>query len=274
MHNDRVIDVPGNQTDRRSVYINDHFCDRAVGFIEQHAGHRPFFCYVPTTLPHAPNHCPELGRYAHEPWPEAPKHRAAMITRIDGYVGRIRAAIESAGAADDTLLVFSSDHGPDPRDQATLDSHGPLRGGKRDMHEAGHRVPTIAWGPALVPPGETDALTAFYDWLPTFADLADTPCPETDGLSLTPLLRREREVGHDFYYAEGFGFQVVRRGRMKAMRPTIHGEPEPHVELYDLDADLGETRNLVSEQPGLVHELGELMDREHHEDPAYPLDFL
>ncbi len=269
MRNQDFIDIKGNQTQDRQVYINDRFCDEAVSFIERHHD-RPFFCYFPTTLPHAPNDCPELGRYADEDWPEPAKHRAAMISRIDSYVGRVRQALEDAGVAENTLVVFSSDHGPDT-DSTYLDAHGPLRGRKRDMHEAGHRVPTIAWAPGLIKPADTDALTAFYDWMPTFADLAGVACPPTDGLSLVPLLRGERRVEHEFYYAEGYGHQVVRRDNFKFMRPIDH--PEAPEELYDLSTDIGEQHNLAEAQADLVAELGAIMDQEHVASADFPLGF-
>jgi arylsulfatase A-like enzyme len=173
-----------------SQYSHDLLVENALAFIE--SVHRdPFFLYVPFTIPHADFVVPELEWYAEQqPWPDKAKVFASMISRMDRDVGRIIALLESLAIDDKTLVVFTSDNGGLPSHDATFDNNGQLEGFKGSLTEGGLRVPCIARWPGRIRPGrESDEKLAFWDFMPTFAELAgiEPPAP-IDGISFVPTL--------------------------------------------------------------------------------------
>ena len=245
--------------------------DEAVTEIERLANAaEPFFVYVALTGPHTP-------------WLPDAKHENSggagmygdFVRMVDSAVGRILAALEKSGRADDTLVVFTSDNGPVwyPQDTERFGhaSTGPLRGMKADAWEGGHRVPFIVRWPGVTPQASTRADTiCLTDLMATFAVAAGTTLPEgagQDSIDLVPMLR---DVVLDTPLRETtilkHAASVVRHGRWKLIdhlgsggfssprkRPPEDGEPDG--QLYDLEADLGETHNLWSERPDVVKEL-------------------
>jgi len=191
-------EVAGDRADGAGVatekveYSHDLFVDEALQFVERHR-YEPFFLYLALTIPHANNEAgragmevPSYGPYADADWPEPQKGHAAMITRMDGDVGRLLDKLKDLGIDGDTLVLFTSDNGPHREggaDPAFFHSSGPLRGIKRDLYEGGVRVPLIARWPGRVPAGSgTDHVCAFWDFLPTFCDLAGAiPPDDSDG---------------------------------------------------------------------------------------------
>ena len=152
---------------------------------------RPFFLDLSFTIPHGKLQVPDLGPYAQEAWPENLKTLAAMITRMDGDVGRLMALLEELGLDDRTLVFFASDNGGPYADQL-FHHNGPLRGRKRDMYEGGIRTPAIARWPGKIPAGTvSDQVWAFCDFLPTMAALTGQTIPAglvPDGVSILPVL--------------------------------------------------------------------------------------
>ena len=175
----------GGTATKRIDYTHDLFVEEALEFINANKGD-PFFLYLPLTIPHANNEAtrmtgngaevPEFGIYEDRDWSDQSKGQAAMITRMDGDVGRILDHLESVGIADNTLVFFTSDNGPHDEaghDLEVFDPAGPLRGTKRALYEGGIRVPAIAWWPGTVPAGTTtDHLCYFGDWMATAAALS------------------------------------------------------------------------------------------------------
>lgn len=282
--NDRVPvgEVPGvGYATRRGEYANDRFFAEAEAFVERHqAG--PFFLYLALTVPHANNErsrelgdgqeVPDYGTYADRPWPDPIKGQAAMITRMDAGVGRLVARLRELGIERDTVILFTSDNGPHREggpqyDPEFFDSNGPLRGIKRDLTEGGIRVPAIVAWPGVVSAGaETDYPSMFADVLATFAELAGARVEVPhDGVSLVPVLRgaappaRTEPLYWEFYEG-GFVQAVLLDGRWKAIRRL---QPERRVELYDLDADLGEERDLAAVHPEVVARAEAAMDAAH-----------
>jgi arylsulfatase A-like enzyme len=272
--NDGVRLIPENAQGRREVYSNDLMADFSIEFVRRHRD-RPFFLYLPYTIPHNLMEVPELGDYAHRDWPEDAKIYAAMITRLDGYVGRLLEELDRQGLADDTLVFFTSDNGPvaGPRAEV-LASTGGLRGAKSTLYEGGIRVPMIVRWPGRIPAGRTsDEPWMFADFLPTCAELAGVPAPDAvDGLSVLPVLTGATagRAARTFYweFPRARLHQAVRHGRWKGIR---YGTDQP-LELYDLETDRAETRDVARDHAGIVAELKALLDAAHEPSPHWPVN--
>ncbi len=263
-------------------YSHDLIEAEALEFIRAHA-ERPFFCYVPFTIPHLALQVPEasLAEYAGR-WPETPYEGrsylphptpkaayAAMVSHMDRSVGRLMELLDELELADNTLVVFTSDNGvthlKGQVDYEFFQSSGPLRGLKGSVYEGGIRVPLIARWPGVIEAGaETDHVCGFQDVMPTLADVAGVPLQgECDGISLLPTLTGGEGQGqHDYLIWDfpGYGGQLaVRKGRYKAVRRNLRKEPDAPLELYDLQNDIGEQQDLAAELPEVAAELARLM---------------
>ncbi|HTO02099.1 MAG TPA: sulfatase-like hydrolase/transferase, partial [Opitutus sp.] len=203
---------------------------------------------------------------------------AAMVTRLDRDVGRLLAKLKELGLEDDTLVIFTSDNGAheeDEKDNAFFKASGPLRGIKRDMYEGGMRVPFLARWPGRIAAGRTTGhVAAFWDFLPTAAELAGVPVPPSagDGLSYLPdLLGKDGQRQHGHLYWEllikAQGRQAARVGDWKAVR---YGQDAP-IELYNVQADPGETTNEASREPGRVAQFTQLFHEARTDSPDFPL---
>ncbi len=261
----------------RNVYSHDLFAEEALQFVQRHKD-GPFFLYLALTIPHANNErgrydgngmeVPSLAPYEDEAWPEQQKGHAAMITRMDSDIGRFMDQLEELGIDENTIVIFTSDNGPHREggaDPKFFNSGGALRGIKRDLYEGGIRVPGIARWPGKVAAGSTSDLPwAFWDFLPTAAELAGAKAPEgIDGVSILPTLlgqgdkQRERDTLYWEFHEGGFK-QAVRMGRWKAVRPKTKAE----IEIYDLATDLSEENDVAAEHPNLVAKAGALFRSE------------
>jgi arylsulfatase A-like enzyme len=210
--------------------------------------------------------------YRSQPTPRAAF--AAMVTRMDRDIGRLMAALRESGLERNTLVLFTSDNGPHREggaDPEFFDSNGPLRGIKRDLYEGGIRVPMIAWAPGRVPAGVVShAVWAHWDMLPTLAELAGAKPPSgLDGVSMKSALIGGPAPAHPPLYWEfterGFQ-QAVRMGKWKALGLKT-GAP---LELYDLDADLGETRDLAAANPDVIAQIGAYLKTARTESGRWP----
>jgi arylsulfatase A-like enzyme len=272
----------GGVSDNKIEYSADLIADEALAFVRR-AKDRPFFLYFAPTLPHANNEAgkngmevPDVGWYRDLDWPPAQKAHAAMISRLDRDVGRLLDLLRELGLDERTIVFFTSDNGPHREggnNPDFNDSNGPFRGIKRDLYEGGIRVPFIARWPGRVPAGRVSGqLTAFWDLLPTAAELAGVARPPAgDGLSLVPTLlgRRQREQ-HQFLCWEFFegGFkQAIRAGDWKGVR-LAPGKP---LELYDLSADPGETRDVAARNPDAVERLERLLETARTDSVDWPV---
>ena len=223
---------------------------------------------------------PRFRKGAYGSQPEAHAAFAAMVNCIDDYVGDIVAKLDALGIAEDTLIIFTSDNGPHSEaghDPEYFNSNGPFKGKKRDLYEGGIRVPMIATWPSQIEAGSrTNHISAFWDIFPTFAEISGQPIPENiDGLSFLPTLLGEGEQAvHDYLYWEFHekkGRQALRKGNWKGVRYNVSISPDSPIELYDLSADLGETKNLAEQYPEIAAELSNLMAkaRSEHPDPNF-----
>jgi arylsulfatase A-like enzyme len=273
---------------RRAQFSNDLFTREALSFIDRHSK-GPFFLYLAYTVPHANNErgaaegngieVPSDAPYSDRPWPAAQKNYAAMITRMDADIGRIMKRLRDLGIDDHTIVFFSSDNGPHKEggaDPTFFRSAGPLRGIKRDLYEGGIRVPMIVRWPGRVKAGAvSDQVWAFWDFLPTAAELAGLPAPpKIDGISIAPTLLGEKAAGrpqrdHEFLYwefHEGGFRQAVRMGNWKAVRLA----PNKPLELYDLKSDIGEGHNVAGEHPDVVAKMEARLKEARTPSPHWP----
>lgn len=266
LHNGQKIVYTGNIVSggiaaQKSDYSNDLLTRQAIEFLDTHRT-GPFFLYLSLIVPHANNELfkatqdgmevPDYGSYAKEKWPNPEKGRAAMIERLDQSVGAVTTRLRELGIDKNTIVFFSSDNGPQGEggsDANFFDSNGPLRGIKRDLYDGGIRVPAIAAWPGRIPAGSSSSFpSAFWDFLPTAADLSGATAPSgLDGISITPTLLgkadKQTPRPHPLYWElheRGF-HQAMRHDRWKAVR---HGLAAP-LELYDIVADPGEKMNVA-----------------------------
>jgi arylsulfatase A len=255
------------------TYSHDLIAKEALGWLREHAN-APFFLYLPFTVPHPNYQVPDLGPYAKAPWPEPLKKYAAMMTRMDASIGQVMALLKELNIETNTLVFFSSDQGADNRGALkTFHSNGPFRGIKRSMYEGGLRVPMIARWPGRIKPGSINATQwAFYDFLPTMAELIGQllpPTVKTDGISVIPALLHDETMKRDYIYwelHEGPFIQAARMGDWKGVRNGL-GKP---LELYDLSADSAEVHNVAVDHADILQKLGDLMKHEHVLTPLWP----
>lgn len=274
--NGRYVLVPDNYNARHGIWKDDLYLRHALHFLDEHRT-KPFFLFVSFTSPHEPLNYENPTAFADRGWPEKERVFAAMVKNLDDNVGLLLARLEELGLAGNTLVLFTSDNGPhleDGHDYRFFQSNGPLRGHKRDLSEGGIRVPFLARWPGVVPAGRTsDFIGAHWDLLPTFAALADvSPPPGCDGTSILPVLRGESlQLNRALYWEihEGYGLiRAVREGPWK----LLWWIREPRApELYNLDADLAETRDLAQEQPAILKRLLGLAEASHTPAQYFPL---
>ena len=274
---DGAIIVNGVADPESAQYSFDLYAARALDFVR--ANHeQPFFLYLAYTPPHGALEVPHLADYAHCDWPSL-NHKiwAAMITRMDGEVGKLMALLKELGIDEHTLVFFTSDNGysaegycKDPTLDDLFHHRGPWKGRKGDLHQGGLRVPTLARWPGRIEPGSSsDQVWAFWDFLPTAAEVAGVEPPSAiDGLSILPALLGEnnRQPQHDFLYWEFGNEQALRIDRWNAYRPS----PDQPTEVYDALDDPQETHNLAEAKPDLVHRAEELFEQEHTEMLHFP----
>jgi arylsulfatase A-like enzyme len=191
-----------------------------------------------------------------------------MVTLLDKQVGEVLEKLKELGLDKNTIVMFSSDNGPHQEggaDPDYFDSNGPLRGYKRDLYEGGIREPMIAWWPGRINANtKSDLISAFWDVMPTIAELAGVKSPENiDGISFLPtLLGEKKQKKHDYLYWEFHelgGRQAIRKNNWKLVRYQVLKADKIITELYDLNTDLGENKNVAAQHPEVVKELLELM---------------
>ena len=272
----------GGAATKKVAYSHDLLMEESLDWIRKQKDN-PFFLLFTPTIPHANPEArkmfgngaevPDHGIYADKDWSEQNKGHAAMITLLDKGVGEIVALLKELDLDENTLVIFTSDNGPQGEsghDPEFFDGNGALRDQKFSLHEGGIRVPMIAAWPSVIAPGTvTDHVGYFSDFMPTLCDLTgiEQPVPPNgiDGKSLLPTLRGkpQDQEQHEYLYWEQYGWkawQAVRFGRWKAIRrPMGYGD----VWLYDLESDLSETRNIADLHPDVVQQAAAFMDAAH-----------
>lgn len=297
--NDPVFNRPGPMLPGwRWVDILPELGRQADAFVTrsaQAAPRKPFFLYLPLTSPHYPvvptdefrgkSQAGEFGDF---------------VVQTDAVVGQVLGALERAGVADETLVIFTSDNGPEVTGEVKPGcydripkyghrSMGPLRGAKRDAWEGGHRVPYIARWPGRIPSGSTcDETICHVDFMATAAAIVGSPLPSDaaeDSYDVSPALlgeTLEKPIREATILHSASGKFVVRRGNWVLILaetgddnggPEKRGEPEwlkeergytPNEqkgELYDLSEDLAQKTNQYGERSEIVAELSNLLNQ-------------
>jgi arylsulfatase A-like enzyme len=283
------------------TFIHDLIMDDASAFIKSNAeSGTPFFCYIPTAVPHAAMHAPKvlhekwrkiypqfdnkIGTYNAGPGENCPDVKnpiagfAAMMENLDNQIGGILDMLVELDIDDNTIVFFASDNGAHKEgghQPEFWDSNGPLRGIKRDLYEGGIRTPFLVRWPGKIQSGSISGhLSAFQDILPTMAELTSQPIPDqSDGVSMLPtLLGRAGQTPHDFLYFEfirgnqkTYTARALRMGDWKAVQSSEKNQGKKFlpIELYNLKNDPGEESDLASQNPELIQQMEKLMDQAH-----------
>lgn len=275
LHNDEIVEAPVDQHD-----LTKRYTERAVRFIEENR-ERPFLLYFPHTFPHKPLYASEKfeGRSPHGLY-------ADTVEELDWSVGEILRVLEESGLERRTLIVFTSDNGPARSggrwgDRSDGGSTGGLRGGKGNTFEGGMREPGIFRWPGRIAAGsQTSEPASILDLLPTLAELAGLRIPDDrviDGRSIVDLLlgKAQSLLAEPFFYYFGTQLQAVRLGPWKLFlqqtelpeqsaalwylnNPELferHHRIREAPELYNLEVDRGESRNVAADHPEVVERL-------------------
>jgi arylsulfatase A-like enzyme len=257
---------------------------KAVEFIDNQAdaakAGTPFFLYLPLASPHTPILPTPAwqGKSGLNPY-------ADFVMETDAAVGAVLSALDRHGLAPNTLVIFASDNGFSPEAQLAellAKGHNPnhhFRGHKADIYEGGHRVPFLVRWPAKVRPGTaSDRLLCLTDFLATAAELVGSKLPADageDSVSFLPTLlgQGEQPARAAVVHHSSNGSFAIRQGRWKLClcpgsggwskpRPGVDDASQlPLVQLFDLEQDVGEQRNLEAEHPGKVAELTALLEK-------------
>ena len=257
-------------------YCTDIFFTAAMDFIERNR-QQPFFAYIATNAPHSPYMAPDsyIEPYKAKGLGEKDARIYGMITNIDDNIGRLVARLADLRLAENTILVFMTDNGP-----TTRHFTAGLRAEKGSVYEGGIRVPFLLRWPAKLRPGVIDRIGAHIDLAPTLLEAAGVEKPADvnfDGSSFLPLLpRRDPAQGNGERIPQATPERAIyiqsHRGnepvlyrnfaaitqRYKLVQPISFSDPMPKgaaLELYDLEADPGESRNIAGEHPDLVARL-------------------
>jgi arylsulfatase A len=288
--NDKEVKLDGK------TYSHDLIMTQGLDFIRSNKD-KPFFCFLPVTIPHAAMHVPEeyvapfrkqfaeyedtIGRYSGPQVKNPVAAFAGMMTKLDEDVGRLVALLAELGLSEKTLVIFTSDNGPHKEGghkPEVFDSNGPLQGLKRSLTEGGIRVPMLASWPGTIAAGSTsDHLSAFWDALPTFCELGGIDAPAgIDGLSFAPTLLGKAQDAHPYLYWEFHergGKRAARVGKWKAIQRDLKKKTPGPVMLFNLEKDLGETKDVASANPEVLARFMRIFEEAHRPSDIWKFPF-
>jgi arylsulfatase A-like enzyme len=223
------------------------------------------------------------GGYVPTKYPRATY--AAMITYLDKQVGRIIETLKKYQIDENTLIMFSSDNGATfdvgGVDTQFFNSVAGLRGRKQDLYEGGIREPMLARWPGKIKPDQTtDHPSAQFDVMATLADLTGAKIPvKTDGISFLPTLmgKSSKQKPHEFMYfeyPENGGQVAIRMGKWKGVRHNVRKNPDSPWELFNIDTDRNETKDLSTQYPEIVQAIKGIAKREHIHPHVMDWEFI
>ncbi|WP_146511226.1 arylsulfatase, partial [Thalassoglobus neptunius] len=293
--NDEKVMLDGNRTGMNQ-YVNDEIHDSAMEFIQSNHD-KPFFAYVPYIIPHVEVVVPEESEIPYRgKFPKVaildPRENylgsedglttlAGMISRMDDQVGEILQLLKELKIDENTLVIFTSDNGGQSGGKDAgwtkmtdyFQNNADLRGYKGTFYEGGIRVPFVARWPDQIAAGKvSDEPLAFWDVTPTLCEVIGADTPEvTDGISFLPTLTGDGEQeSHEGLYWE----YLSRRGLGRAARmgkwKGIHLAGQETIQLFDLDSDPGEERDVAAQHPEIVEQIQSFMDASHSDPRPYP----
>ncbi|TDE17066.1 arylsulfatase [Dyadobacter psychrotolerans] len=282
---------------RGNDYAIDKIADRAQKFITENQD-KPFFLYLPMTIPHVSLQVPDeavkeyLGKFEEKPYYGEKSYAstkypratyAAMITYLDKQVGKIQEQIKKLGLDENTVIMFSSDNGTTfngGTDAKFFNSVAGLRGMKMDIYEGGIREPFIARWPGHIKPGTTtDYVSVQYDIFATLSEIAGVESPpHSDGISLVPALTgvgkmTPREYLY-FEFPEKSGEIAIRFERFKAVKSNVKINLNTAWELYDMQVDEKETKDIASNHPEIIQKLNGIVSKEHYQATLREWEFI
>ena len=271
--NDTRIELDGK------TYSQDFIINSTLNWIRHHKD-EPFFVFYAATLPHGEYEIDSLGQYENkEGWSDRQKTYAAMVTRLDTHIGQIFDLLEELDLDDNTIVFFAGDNGsafaPDSEISRFFDSNAGLRDYKRSLYEGGLRQAFLArWPKHIAADFVCDTPIAFWDCLPTCAELCGTKVPDGiphDGVSILPALLQGDKLERDtFYWELHEAGKPIQAARWKDWKFVKNGFDQP-IELYDLKNDIGETNNLALQHPEIIR-IGEgLLQSLRTEHPDWPM---
>jgi len=271
-----------------SEYSANLIHKQALDFIEANKNN-PFFLYFCPTLPHNPYHQPDdkiLDYYtkktgfpkgdAHSEDFSIPKY-ASLSARLDEEVGEIVAKLKKLNLLENTLIIFASDNGTalHPNEDSYLKTGGELKGRKSEVYEGGIKTPLVAYWKGKIKPGSSsDLISAFWDFLPTCAEIINVKAPDNiDGISYLPTLlgNKDKQKTHEYLYWERKQSQAIRKGDMKADFIYDKKTQKQSVEIYNLAIDPFEKNNLADSSPELKEEFIKLANSARVESEIFPL---
>ena len=206
---------------------------------------------------------------------------AGMMTKVDEDVGKVMALLKELGIDDNTLVLFTSDNGPHKEgghDPDFFNSNGPLTGYKRDLTEGGIRTFLLARWPGKIKAGRTsDLVSAHWDMLPTFCELAGANIPgNIDGISMVPTLTEQgTQKKHDYLYWEFYergGKKAARWGNWKAVQGGINADPNAPIRIFNLKSDIAEKNDLAGAKPELVERAKKIFAEAHRPSPNWKFE--
>jgi arylsulfatase A-like enzyme len=280
--NETIIELP---VDQRTV--TRRYTQKAIDFIKANS-ERPFFVYLPHSMPHIPLYVPDDVRD-----PDSKRAYINTIEHIDSEIGRLLQTLDETGLAQNTIVIFTTDNGPWLQFKHHGGSAGPLREGKGTTFEGGQRVPCIIRGPGVPVGTVCEELTGTIDVLPTLATLLGLPLPNArkiDGMDVSELWlgKANKSPREEFvYYTSQGEVEGIRQGKWKLLvkKPAaprqqqnnqLNAKPktqEPEILLFDLESDIGEKNNQANvyvELVGLLRARMEELDAEVTQNARAP----
>jgi arylsulfatase A len=279
-NDEQRVELPENEIEKKT-YAQNLIQSEMLNWVNQQQSN-PFFLFYAVTLPHGNYEIDDLDEYATKTdWTDQQKTYAAMVSRLDRDVGQLLALLKAMGVDNNTLVMFAGDNGSAFGEKSPVGQFfdqsmgGRLRGIKRSMYEGGLRQAAISRWPGTIPAGRiSDEPWAFWDFLPTAAELAGAKVPATcnsDGHSLVAYLKGKSAPQRDYFYWELHegsvgAIQAIRFGNWKAIRNFA----DAPTELYDLGKDSAESNDVAGQNIEVVTKAERLLKEARIDDPNFP----
>ena len=278
--NGKKVILKENQDGAHGVYSHHLIAERSLSYLKNRTAEKPFFLYLPYTIPHGAYTLPADTPYIAMDWPQQMKVYATMISLLDKDIGRIVETLKQQGLYENTLILLTSDNGANLAFAKFFSSNGPFSGAKFGLYEGGIHVPFIAhWKGKILPAQTSGHIMASWDILPTLCEVTGIKPPDgIDGISFLPSLLNKKQTVHKFLYWEYYNYnynwnkpgnngvarnyldsRAVRIDKWKAVQKDVYTNKNSAIELYDLEADPGEKNNIADKNAEVVKKMKEIL---------------